>query len=238
MLSNREAWETLNMTSDLSIWSGQTALTSAWPWWTASIHWMRWSMNPTPTSTSQTLSTRSRPPRGSARSILIRVRGQKGQRSPECFQHIPQLDKLVFFMNNIPDVFSKATVIMSTPESLLKNHSYALFNSLSPDWFQLVGLIHDIGKIMALYGEPQVRKCIQKNQSHGLNNTHVKWERRHFLQWAVVGDTFPVGCKFQNSIVFRNSTFEDNPDEKNLALKYNFRMLNSQRSLCILLHGN
>jgi hypothetical protein len=24
------------------------------------------------------------------------------------------------------------------------------------DWFQLVGLIHDMGKIMAFYGEPQV----------------------------------------------------------------------------------
>ena len=38
------------------------------------------------------------------------------------------------------------------------------------DWFQLVGLIHDLGKIMAFYDEPQ---------------------------WAVVGDTFPVGCKPQ-----------------------------------------
>uniref|UniRef100_A0A3P8V1C5 Inositol oxygenase n=1 Tax=Cynoglossus semilaevis TaxID=244447 RepID=A0A3P8V1C5_CYNSE len=36
-----------------------------------------------------------------------------------------------------------------------------------------------------------------------------------FLQWSVVGDTFPVGCKFQNSIVFRDSTFLDNPDNKN-----------------------
>lgn len=40
------------------------------------------------------------------------------------------------------------------------------------------------------------------------------------FQWAVVGDTFPVGCKFQNSIVFRNSTFEGNPDVKNPTLKY------------------
>lgn len=26
----------------------------------------------------------------------------------------------------------------------------------SPDWFQLVGLIHDVGKTMALWDEPQV----------------------------------------------------------------------------------
>ncbi|KAM4676093.1 inositol oxygenase [Discoglossus pictus] len=52
------------------------------------------------------------------------------------------------------------------------------------DWFHLVGLLHDLGKIMALDNEPQ---------------------------WAVVGDTFPVGCKFQESIVF-SETFKDNSD--------------------------
>ncbi|CAB1323120.1 unnamed protein product [Coregonus sp. 'balchen'] len=62
-----------------------------------------------------------------------------------------------------------------------------LVDESDPD---LVGLIHDIGKIMALSGEPQ---------------------------WAVVGDTFPVGCRFQNGIVFRGSTFVDNPDDKNPA---------------------
>lgn len=47
------------------------------------------------------------------------------------------------------------------------------------------------------------------------------WDEQFvLLQWAVVGDTFPVGCKFQNSIVLRNSTFTDNPDEKNPAYKY------------------
>ncbi|RWS28713.1 Inositol oxygenase-like protein [Leptotrombidium deliense] len=55
------------------------------------------------------------------------------------------------------------------------------------EWFHLTGLIHDLGKIMALYGEPQ---------------------------WAVVGDTFPVGCAFSDSIVYRSSTFDDNPDLK------------------------
>lgn len=53
------------------------------------------------------------------------------------------------------------------------------------EWFHLTGLIHDLGKLMALYGEPQ---------------------------WAVVGDTFPVGCAPADSIVYRSTTFEDNPD--------------------------
>merc|ERR1711892_552104 len=55
------------------------------------------------------------------------------------------------------------------------------------DWYHLVGLIHDMGKIMAFYGEPQ---------------------------WAVVGDTFPVGCKFAPSIVFGEDSFKENKDLK------------------------
>ncbi|XP_046733868.1 inositol oxygenase [Diprion similis] len=55
------------------------------------------------------------------------------------------------------------------------------------DWFHLTGLIHDLGKVMAFYGEPQ---------------------------WAVVGDTFPVGCAWGDNIVYRDTSFEDNPDGK------------------------
>jgi inositol oxygenase len=53
-----------------------------------------------------------------------------------------------------------------------------------PRWFILTGLIHDLGKILCLWGEPQ---------------------------WAVVGDTFPVGCRYSEKIVF-HEFFRDNPD--------------------------
>ncbi|XP_013389634.1 inositol oxygenase [Lingula anatina] len=56
------------------------------------------------------------------------------------------------------------------------------------DWFHLTGLIHDLGKVMALWGEPQ---CF------------------------VVGDTFPVGCAFSDKIVFGRKSFENNPDINN-----------------------
>ena len=56
-----------------------------------------------------------------------------------------------------------------------------------PRWFILTGLIHDLGKILCLYGEPQ---------------------------WAVVGDTFPVGCAYADSIVFKDF-FQANPDSQN-----------------------
>lgn len=36
-------------------------------------------------------------------------------------------------------------------------------------------------------------------------------------QWAVVGDTFPVGCKWSEHIVYRNETFDGNIDGENNA---------------------
>ena len=56
-----------------------------------------------------------------------------------------------------------------------------------PEWFVLTGLIHDLGKILCLWGEPQ---------------------------WAVVGDTFPVGCRFSERIVYPE-LFSENPDSRN-----------------------
>jgi inositol oxygenase len=62
------------------------------------------------------------------------------------------------------------------------------------DWFILTGLLHDIGKVLCLYGEPQ---------------------------WAVVGDTFPVGCQFDERIVY-HEFFADNPDAEDQ--RYNSRL--------------
>lgn len=57
-----------------------------------------------------------------------------------------------------------------------------------PRWFQLVGLIHDLGKLLYFF------------DSKG--------------QWDVVGDTFPVGCKYSKKIIYPDS-FHKNPDMKN-----------------------
>ena len=53
-----------------------------------------------------------------------------------------------------------------------------------PDWMVLTGLMHDMGKVLCLFGEPQ---------------------------WAVVGDTFPVGCAHSDKIVYPEF-FSLNPD--------------------------
>jgi len=52
------------------------------------------------------------------------------------------------------------------------------------DWFHLIGLLHDVGKVLYFFGEPQ---------------------------WSVVGDTFPVGCPFSEKCVFPEY-FKNNPD--------------------------
>jgi len=56
-----------------------------------------------------------------------------------------------------------------------------------PRWFILAGLIHDLGKVLYLFDEPQ---------------------------WAVVGDTFPVGCAYSDKVVY-HELFADNPDFQN-----------------------
>jgi len=56
-----------------------------------------------------------------------------------------------------------------------------------PRWFILAGMVHDLGKMLCLWGEPQ---------------------------WAVVGDTFPTGCRYSDKIVFPQF-FADNPDSQN-----------------------
>ena len=53
-----------------------------------------------------------------------------------------------------------------------------------PDWMVLTGLMHDMGKVLCLFGEPQ---------------------------WAVVGDTFPVGCGYSDKVVYPEF-FNHNPD--------------------------
>lgn len=58
------------------------------------------------------------------------------------------------------------------------------------DWLHLTALIHDLGKVLL-------------HPSFG-----------ELPQWAVVGDTFPVGCAFDKSIV-HSKYFVENPDYNN-----------------------
>ncbi len=74
-----------------------------------------------------------------------------------------------FVDNSDPDLDLPQLVhALQTAESIRKD-GY-------PRWLILTGLIHDCGKILSYFNEPQ---------------------------WAVVGDTFPVGCKFSDKRIGR-----------------------------------
>ncbi len=88
------------------------------------------------------------------------------------------------FLNTLVDD-SDPDTDLSQIEHLLQT-AEAIRRDGHPRWFILTGLIHDLGKILCLFGEPQ---------------------------WAVVGDTFPVGCAYSDRIVFPEF-FADNPDRR------------------------
>jgi len=81
--------------------------------------------------------------------------------------------------NDLPQIFHA----IQTAETLRKEYP-------EDDWLHLVGLIHDLGKMLVLpeFGEHPM--------------------------WAVVGDTFPLGCAFSPKIC-KSSFFSENPDSKN-----------------------
>lgn len=88
------------------------------------------------------------------------------------------------FLNNLVDD-SDPDIDLSQLQHLLQT-SEAIRADGHPDWFVLTGFIHDLGKILCLFDEPQ---------------------------WAVVGDTFPVGCRYSDKIVYPEF-FQYNPDSQ------------------------
>lgn len=85
-----------------------------------------------------------------------------------------------------PDTDSAQIVhLLQTAEAIRKE-----FPGEEYDWFHLAGFIHDLGKVLAhpsMHNEPQ---------------------------WNVVGDTFPVGCAYDESNIF-HQFFQENSDMQN-----------------------
>jgi len=98
------------------------------------------------------------------------------------------LEALDFLDTLVDD--SDPDIVLSQREHLLQT-AEAIRADGHEDWFVLTGLIHDLGKVLCLFGEPQ---------------------------WAVVGDTFPVGCAFSDRIVYPEF-FADNPDRRDPKLQ-------------------
>ncbi|MGI8605164.1 MAG: inositol oxygenase family protein [Verrucomicrobiales bacterium] len=88
------------------------------------------------------------------------------------------------FLNQLVDD-SDPDTDLSQLEHLLQTAEH-LRADRQPRWMIMTGFVHDLGKILCLWGEPQ---------------------------WAVVGDTFPTGCAYSRKIVFPKF-FEANPDSQ------------------------
>lgn len=77
---------------------------------------------------------------------------------------------------------------LSQIEHLLQT-AEAIRRDGKPRWMQLTGLIHDLGKLLFFF------------DARG--------------QWDVVGDTFPVGCAFDERIIYGRKSFKANQDYDN-----------------------
>ena len=88
----------------------------------------------------------------------------------------------------LDNIIDESDPDLSLPQSV---HAFQTAEKLRKDghprWLILTGLIHDLGKVLLLFNEPQ---------------------------WAVVGDTFPVGCAYSDNIIFA-PYLENNPDINN-----------------------
>jgi inositol oxygenase len=86
------------------------------------------------------------------------------------------------FLNTLVDDSDPDTDLTQL-EHLLQT-SEAIRRDGHPRWMVATGFVHDLGKCLCLWGEPQ---------------------------WGVVGDTFPTGCAYANDVVFPEY-FKANPD--------------------------
>lgn len=116
-----------------------------------------------------------------SRQTLAFVREKKEQYLPRRLRHMGIWEAMEFLNTLVDD--SDPDTDLSQIEHLMQT-AEAVRRDGHPRWFILTGLIHDLGKILCLFGEPQ---------------------------WAVVGDTFPVGCAYSDRVVFPEY-FALNPD--------------------------
>jgi len=118
-----------------------------------------------------------------ARQTLDFVRGKRAEFVPPRRRRMSVWEAIDFLGSLVDD--SDPDLGLSQLDHALQT-AEALRAEAAPRWLVLAGFVHDLGKVLCLFGEPQ---------------------------WAVVGDTFPVGCAFSEHIVFPEF-FAANPDAR------------------------
>ena len=117
---------------------------------------------------------------------FVRQQYQRFIAEPTNTRSMTWLDALTYLDTLVDD--SDPDTDLSQLQHLLQT-AEAIRRDNHEDWFVLTGFIHDLGKILCLAGEPQ---------------------------WSVVGDTFPLGCRFSDKIIYPHF-FAANPDTDNPA---------------------
>lgn len=115
-------------------------------------------------------------------------------RSRQTFEYVQRMKKKYLTFQRPMDIWDmmeklNTLVDVSDPDLNLPNIIHLLQTSEGmrregrPDWMQLCGLIHDLGKAMYLFGSDE----------DGTSQAE---------QWGLVGDIFVVGCKLPDSCVY------------------------------------
>jgi inositol oxygenase len=115
-------------------------------------------------------------------------------RSRQTYEYVQQMKKKYLTFQRPMDLWDmmeklNSLVDVSDPDLNLPNIIHLLQTSEGmrkegrPDWMQLCGLIHDLGKAMYLFGSDE----------DGTSQAE---------QWGLVGDVFVVGCKLPDTCVY------------------------------------
>ncbi|KAI7883940.1 DUF706-domain-containing protein [Lichtheimia hyalospora FSU 10163] len=103
-------------------------------------------------------------------------------------EHYGKLDKAVLGIWDVLNQLDNLEFDKNTVQLQQKVHAFQMAEAMRregmPRWMILTGLIHDLGKYLYVLREKQ---------------------------WTVIGDTFPVGCKHDERILF-SQFFDNNPD--------------------------
>ncbi len=127
--------------------------------------------------------------------ITVAVRGHyKKMRERQTVDYVQRMKKKYLTFDkpmHVWDAMEKlnALIDVSDPDLTLPNVQHLIQaaegarEAGEPDWMQLVALIHDMGKVMYLWGADE----------DGTSQNE---------QWGLVGDVFVVGCKLPDTCVY------------------------------------
>lgn len=159
---------------------------------------------------------------GRVRREDLVYRHYQAMRQHQTLEYVERMEKKWFSFNHdrltIQQAFEKLGdyVDVSDPDTSFPNieHGFQTAEAIRrdghPDWFQLIGLIHDLGKLIFMWGSPE------DGQSGSTGS-----------QWGLSGDTWVLGCRIPDTVVFPELN-KTNTDMKDPLLGSDFGIYQGQ----------